>query len=139
MKFLQNIAQKWHAFLEKFQPATEVVSDSLYNAGSVMNKIWKFFYRLRKIFLAAPVAWIAVRLALDNLIKLPKVVGITLQIDGEFSMLLARELAVLGPLAVTAFCLLLMFVSRRILTPWFVSLVSLTLPILLRIINQFPN
>lgn len=139
MKFLQNIAQKWHAFLEKLQPASEVVSDSLYNAGSVMTKIWRFFYRLRKIFLAVPVAWIAVVLALQNLTELPKVVGIVLKLDGEFSMLLARELAVLGPLAITAFCLLMMFISRRILTPWFVSLISLTLPIFLRVINQFPN
>lgn len=139
MKFLQDIAQKWYAFLDKLQPAAEVVSDSLYNAGDVMTKIWRFFYRLRKIFLAVPVAWIAVRLALSNLVELPKVVGIALQVDGEFSLMLARELAVLGPLAITALCLLLMFISRRILTPWFVSLVSLTLPILLRIINQFPN
>ena len=139
MKFLQIVAQKWHAFLDKFEPAREIISDSLYNAGSVMRQIWLFFYRLRKIFLAAPVAWVAVTLAMQNLTKLPKVVGVALQNNGEFSMMLARELAVLGPLAITAFCLLMMFMSRRILTPWFVSLVSLTLPILLRIINQFPN
>lgn len=139
MKFLQNIAQKWHAFFEKLQPAKEVVADTLYNTGNALSRIWRFFYRLRKIFLAVPVAWIAVRLALSNLVELPKVVGIVLQNDGEFSMLLARELAVLGPLAITALCLLLMFISRRILTPWFVSLVSLTIPVLLRILNQFPG
>lgn len=139
MKFLQNIADKWHLFLEKLQPAKEVVGESLHNAGSVCSRIWKFIYRLRKVFLAVPVAWIAIRLALSNLAELPAVVGIAIQTDGEFSVLLARELAVLGPMAITALCLLLMFISRRILTPWFVSLVSLLLPVFIRILNTFPG
>ncbi len=138
MNFLQTIADKWRLFMEKIQPAKEVLTESLTNARSVFRSIWRFIYRLRKVFLAVPVAWIAIRLAMENLVKLPKVVGIVLQTDGAFSILLARELAVLGPLAITALCLLMMFVSRRILTPWFVSVFSLTLPILLRILNTFP-
>ena len=37
---------------------------------------------------------------------LPAVVGLDLQVGGDFSIQVVRELAVLGPVAVTAVCLL---------------------------------
>jgi hypothetical protein len=139
MEFLYKIADTWYRFTDRLQPAKEVLLDSMSTAGYYIRRAWRFVFRLRKIILAIPVAWLAVKLALDNMVELPSVVGITLQNDGVFSMLLARELAVLGPLALTALCLVLMFVSRRILTPWFVSLVTLVLPVLIRILNTFPT
>ena len=45
---------------------------------------------------------------------------------------------VLIPLVITAVCLLLMFVSRRILTPWLVSMFSLALPVIILLLNIFP-
>ena len=69
---------------------------------------------------------------------LPAVVGLDLQVGGDFSIQVVRELAVLGPVAVTAVCLLLMFISRRTLTPWIVSLVSLALPLVILVTNIFP-
>ena len=44
----------------------------------------------------------------------------------------------MGPVAITALCLLLMFCSKRILTPWVVSAVSLLLPVFIWVINVFP-
>ena len=90
------------------------------------------------MILAAPVAAIAVGLAIVNLIKLPALVGLDLQSNGEFSIEILREVAVLCPLIVTALCLLLMFSSKRTLTPWMVSVFSLILPVLLLITNTFP-
>ena len=74
MKFLQIVAQKWHAFLDKFEPAREIISDSLYNAGSVMRQIWLFFYRLRKIFLAAPVAFTTILTGLFLIVSRKKAI-----------------------------------------------------------------
>ena len=49
-----------------------------------------------------------------------------------------KGIAVMGPLAVTAACLLLMFLSRRVVYPWLVSIFSLALPLLIYITNVFP-
>ena len=81
----------------------------------------------------------AMMLAINNQAKLPEVVGLNLQNNGAFSIQIAREIAVLGPLAVTALCLLLVFCSRRTLTPWLVSVFSLALPVLILVINTFPG
>jgi hypothetical protein len=70
---------------------------------------------------------------------LPQVVGLRLQTNGAFAIQITRGLAVISPLAVTLVCLLLMFCSRRTLTPWFVSLCSLLIPIVLLITNTFPG
>jgi len=40
-------------------------------------------------------------------------------------------------LSITAICLLLMFISKRTLTPWMVSLLSLALPLTILITNTF--
>ena len=41
-------------------------------------------------------------------------------------------------LAVTALCLLMMFISRRTIYPWLISIFSLVLPILLIVTNMLP-
>ena len=94
--------------------------------------------KLRKIILAVPVAWAAIALALRNLAKLPALVGLDLQADGTFGIQMGKLPAVLAPLLVTAVCLLLLFCSKRTLTPWLVSVFSLTLPVIILIINTFP-
>lgn len=139
MKFLERIAEKWHQFCEAIKPGTERTREILKKTGEVLEVIWKYIVRLRKVFLAIPVAWGAIDLAIRNSQKLPKVVGLNLQIDGTFSVQVARELAVLGPVAITALCLLLMFCSRRTLLPWVVSLFSLALPVIILVINIFPT
>ena len=55
--------------------------------------------------------------------------------NGDFGVIVTRQIAIMGPLAITAVCLLLMFWSKRTLLPWLVSIFSLTLPLLLVLIN----
>lgn len=105
----------------------------------VLKSVWRWAYRLRSVVLAIPVALGAVSLAIHNQAKLPDLVGFDLQATGEYAHMVAKEIAVFGPLAVTAACLLLMFCSRKILYPWLISLFSLTLPILIYITNTFPG
>ena len=92
---------------------------------------------IKKVLIALGAA-VALILALMNLFKLPALVGLGLQGNGEFSFEIIREVAVIGPLAVTAICLLLMFASKRTLTPWMVSVFSLLLPLMILFTNTFP-
>lgn len=138
MQFFESLAQKWNAFCDSAGPFVEKVKSFFAGAGTVCRKIWSYAVKLRKIILAVPVAWCAIWLALRNLQKLPKTVGLVLESDGNFSTQVARLPAVLLPLLVTAVCLLLMFGSRRTLTPWLVSVFSLALPLVILLINVFP-
>lgn len=106
--------------------------------GGVLEVIVNLLYKLRKVFMAAPVVYYAVKLARYNSVNLPQVVGINLQSNGAFAQTLTRQMAVMGPLGVTAACLLLMFLSRKAMYPWAVSIFSLAIPILLLLSNRYP-
>lgn len=121
------------------------MSEKKNNSRAVLENIWEvtrtvcsWAYKLRSVLLAIPVAIGAVVLAIRNMAQLPAQVGINLLASGEFALTISRGVAVMGPLAVTALCLLLMFVSRRVVYPWLISLFSLVLPVLLLVINTFP-
>lgn len=121
------------------------LQEGLQSTGSVYSKIKHVvgilvmcIYRLRAVFLAIPVAYYALKLAAYNSDHLPEEVGLNLLSTGEFAIMISRELAVMGPLAVTAACLVLMFTSRRALYPWAVSIFTLILPVLLLVSNLYP-
>ena len=110
-----------------------------------LKKIWDnvryigtWAYKLRSVLLSIPVAITAISLAIRNMAKLPEQVGLNLQANGEYAMVVGRGVAVMGPLAVTAVCLLLMFCSRRVVYPWLISLFSLVLPLVILFTNTFP-
>lgn len=139
MNFLDRFMDKWNSSMDKMRPTTTKASGACKVAYGKLEAAFRYVLKFRKIFLAAPVAIAAVLLALNNLAKLPVLVGLNLQSNGEFSIQIMREVAVLGPMAVTAVCLLLMFCSRRTLTPWFVSVFSLALPVVILLTNTFPG
>lgn len=135
---MDQIVEKWHALTEAVGPVFSKIGAFFKKVWDVLLIIWAYIAKLYKVFLAAPVVYAAVVLAMQNMQRLPETVGLDLQIDGTFALQMSRELAVLGPVAVTALCLLLMFCSKRVLTPWVVSVVSLILPLLIWVINVFP-
>ena len=102
-----------------------------------LRTLWKWLYRLRSVVLAIPVAASALFLAIFNQAKLPAQVGIILQENGEYAHMVGKGVAVLGPLALTAVCLLMMFCSRKVLYPWLISLFSLVLPLVVLLTNSF--
>lgn len=106
--------------------------------GAVLSQIGKWVYKLRSVLLAIPVGIGAFILARRNMELLPEAVGINLLANGEYQWTVSRSVAVMGPLAVTAVCLLLMFCSRRVLYPWLISLFTLVLPLLIWVTNVFP-
>ena len=106
--------------------------------NSLIGFIGTILFRLRKIVLTVPVAYIALKLAFYNREHLPEQVGINLQSSGEFAQMISRDMAVMGPLGLTAACLLLMFCSRRAMYPWAISIFTLTLPLLILFSNLYP-
>lgn len=106
--------------------------------NSLISFIGTVLFRLRKLVLAVPVIYWAVKIALYNRENLPEQVGINLLSSGEFSQMISRDMAVLGPLGLTAACLLLMFCSRKAMYPWAISVFTLALPILILFTNLYP-
>ena len=138
MNFIDRFMEGWTQFANRAQPVLSKVGHILSVTVSTLISAWNYILKFRKIFLAVPVGVMAVILALQNMVKLPVIVGLDLQESGEFSIQIVREIAALGPMAITALCLLLMFCSKRTLTPWIVSVISLLLPLLILVTNTFP-
>ena len=106
--------------------------------GRVIASICKWIFRLRGFFMAIPVAVAALYLAAQNMARLPEEVGINLLANGQYEYLISRGLAVMAPLVVTGVCLVMMWLSRRTIYPWIISIFSLVLPWLIWITNVFP-
>lgn len=106
--------------------------------NSLISFVGTVLFRLRKIVMAAPVVYWALKLALYNRETLPEQVGINLQSSGAFAQMVSRDIAVMGPLGLTAACLLLMFCSRKALYPWAISVFTLALPLLILLTNLYP-
>lgn len=115
------------------------VMPTLRKIGKVLAVVWKWIYRLRGAVLAIPVAIAAISLAIYNTANLPERVGINLQANGAYEMMVERGTAVGVPLLITGVCLVLMFISRKAVYPWLVSVFSLVLPLLIYFTNVFPG
>ena len=121
------------------KPEETKKSVSFQKVWNVMRMIGNLIYRLRKIIMSIPVVYYAIVFGVYNAKYLPDRVGLVLQSNGEFAQTVSRGLAVMGPLGVTAACLLLMFCSRRTLYPWLISIMSLLLPMLILLLNNYPT
>ncbi len=112
----------------------------------VLKRIWevlvltsKMAYKTRSVLLAIPVGVCAVVLALRNLHLLPETVAMHIPINDGYQLMLSRGAAAMLPLGLTAVCLLLMFISKRTLYPWLISVFSLALPLVIWVISMFPG
>lgn len=101
--------------------------------------IRKWGFQIRTVLMTLPVAVIAVLEAIWNTAALPAKVGFDLQSNGQFASTVPKIAAVVGPLAVTASCLLLVYCSKRTVYPWLISIFSLALPLVILLINTFPG
>ena len=125
-------------FVEKTKTVWGKVSSVFKKIEEVIGVICRCIFKLRKIFMAVPVVYLAVQIANANMERLPEAVGINLQSTGEYAMMVTREYAVYGPLGVTAFCLILMLFSRKAFYPWVISIFTLVLPYLIYFTNIYP-
>lgn len=116
----------------------EKVKGVIARVNRFINGFGITLFHLRKLVMAAPVVYYALKIANYNREHLPEEVGINLQSSGEFAMFISRNMAVMGPLALTAACLLLMFCSRKAMYPWAISIFTLALPLLILVSNAYP-
>jgi len=103
-----------------------------------VKNIWDWTYRMRAVVLSLPVIIAALVLAIMNIARLPDKVGLDMLASGDFQVLVSKGVAVMGPLALTSVCLLLVFCSKKVAYPWLISVFSLALPIVLWLTNVFP-
>lgn len=136
MKFFDNIKNNFRAFRQDIKEKKANNAD-----GSLLKMICMWVYKLRSVFLAIPVAFAAVWMALENLVRLPNVVEICIPAGGLSVQIIemGKMIAVFGPLLITAACLGLMFCSRRVTYPWLISIFSLVLPLFFYFNSVFPG
>lgn len=139
MEFFAMIEQKWQELCKKTEPARKKCAQVLRKIGKVIKTIWSYVYKLRGLLLAIPVIFGAVVLACLNWSLLPDSVGINLLSNGEFSMMVGRGTAVLVPLGITGFSIILTLGSRKTLYPWLISLFTLAIPVLIYVTNVYPS
>ena len=135
----------FRTFWEKLQPFFQKTGEVFAVIGAVFAAIGRFFgkvgkviYWIRKILLAIPVVIGALHTVQYVQERLPERVGLLIQESGAYTYVLSRDVAINGCLVITAACLLLMFISRRTIYPWLISIFSLILPVALLITNIFP-
>jgi hypothetical protein len=109
------------------------------NIINICEEVGVYMFHFRKLLLGLPVVFASIYLARVNWTQLPDQVGLSLMANGQFARLVEKEVAVYGPMGVTAVCLLLMVCSRRALYPWLISVFTLVLPILILVTNIFPS
>lgn len=132
------VADKWNDLRAKLTAAVNTSGTVYEKIKRVIGILVMVLYRLRKIFLAIPVVYYALKLARYNMEHLPEQVGINLQADGFFADTISREMAVMGPLVLTGGCLVLMLFSRKALPSWAICVFTLVLPLLLLVSNIYP-
>ncbi len=136
MSKMNQVKDIWQQVCQSANRVKNAVCFVASGIGHFFKIIWSYAFRLRKILMALPVVVAAVSLASYCRQRMPEIVGVGLQENGEYAAVISRDLAVLGPLAITFGCLLLMFCSRKTLYPWLISIFSLVLPILLMATNM---
>lgn len=123
---------------EEKQGFFQTVGNILTVIDHFISAVGSCVFKLRKLLMTIPVLAGLGYLTKMNAENLPNPVGISLQIDGTYAVMISKNLALVGPVALTSFCLLMMYASRKTLQPWVVSLFSLVLPLLIWLINVFP-
>ncbi len=150
MQWLNTFMDKFYAFVEKLRPFFSAMGNFFRRLGSALYKIGQYMYRLRSLILAAPVAGVALILAIENRQRLAETVEISKitinpeATDALFGFLefgtatITRDAAVFGPAMITAACLLMMMCSKRTLYPFLISVFSLCLPVVIWFLNTYP-
>ena len=121
---------KWSQFCQK-------AGTGLKKTGSILGIIWSWIFKLRKLILAIPVIAATAMLAVRNSERLPEDVELIFFTDSAYQSI-PKNVAVLGPVAITAMCLLLMMCSRKVLYPWIISIFTLILPVVIWLSTMIP-
>ncbi len=138
MNIFVAIQDKWNAMAEKSKPAREKCGKKCKTVKKKLHKFFSTVYRFRGVILASIVVLFSIVLAIMSGSMLPDQVGIDLQSDGSFSMMVPKLVAILFPMLITLVSLLFVLVSKRTLYPFLISMFTLTIPMLILLTNVFP-
>lgn len=139
-----NFAEKWQTMMTSIRKDVAIAEANVQSKTGmqkfkeIMRIIGQVIYHLRKVVMAIPVIYYAMKLAAYNAANLPEVVGLNIQSNGTYAENISRTVAVNAPLVLTGGCLALMFLSRKTVYPWVISVFSLIVPIMLLITNIYP-
>ncbi len=139
-----NFAEKWQTMMTSIRKDVAIAEANVQSKTGmqkfkeIMRIIGQVIYHLRKVVMAIPVIYYAMKLAAYNATNLPEVVGLNIQSNGIYAENISRTVAVNAPLVLTGGCLALMFLSRKTVYPWVISVFSLIVPIMLLITNIYP-
>ncbi len=139
-----NFADKWQSAMhamhvdEVLQEENTQPQTGMEKAKRILRIVGKVIYHLRKVFMAIPVIYYALKLASYNAANLPEMVGLNIQSNGTYAETITRAMAVNGPLVVTGACLVTMFLSRKTVYPWIISIFTLIIPIMIWFTNVYP-
>lgn len=134
-------------FWQSVQFVWETIKDVFCSIGHVFKVIWTIIVRLRKIILAVPVILGSLYFAKEcsTVLTGPFRFHIMDLVNSfkESEMIIrqveiSREMAIIGPMAVTGTCLVLMFLSRRTVYPWLISIFTLVIPLYVLYAGYFP-
>ena len=132
-----SLIDAWEGFKEKSW--VQKTGAFFKKVGIVLKLTIKWAYQLRSLVLSIPVFLCAGALAIRNARLLPEMVGVNILASGEYQWLIARGVAVLGPLLLTCLCIVLMLCSKKMLYPWLISVFSLVLPLVIWLTNSLPT
>ena len=135
MKKNENV---WQDIWEKIKIVFAAIGKVFSVIGMVFRKIGRFIFLIRKLLLAVPVVLGLVYVIGYVKERLPSQVGLLIQESGAYTYIVEQGTALNFCVVVTAVCLLLMFISRRTVYPWLISIFSLILPVALLLTNIFP-
>ena len=150
MKWMDNLIEKWYRFVDKVSPFCEGVGRVFRAIVRTLRDLWRYVFWFRSVVLGAPLAGAAILIAMDSAKRLPETVTVTLlKLDAEASDALfglfviaqetiSRNLAVMIPLGLTGVCIALMILSKRMLYPFMIGLLTLTLPYIFYFFTVYP-
>ena len=150
MKWMDNLIEKWYRFVDKVSPFFEGVSRVFRAIVRGFQDLWRYVFWFRSIVLGAPLAGAAIIIATRSAQRLPETVNyIKFTLDTEAANALfglfvmtqetiTRTQAVMIPLALTAVCIVLMILSKRMLYPFMIGLLTLALPYIIYFFTVYP-
>lgn len=135
-------ATVWTGVCDKLRPVFQVIGKIYHVIKKIIGFICMALFHLRKVFMAIPVVYYAVKLAQYNKVNLPEEVSIHWVNFAEnfalVSEMVSRDMAIQVPFLLTMACLVFMFFSRKTIIPWAISIFTLVVPVLLLLSNIYP-
>ena len=142
MKFLDKV-KKTLQESQQSDKAPSVQNGQKKEMGT-FGYVCQWLFKLRGVVMAIPVVLGAIILAIYNAANLPEKLQIYFPATADKEVMvkvveMGKGTAILVPLLLTAFCLLMMFCSKKMLSPWLISVFSLVLPLFFAFISVFPG